>query len=71
MKIKVRVLPRAKKVRIETFGEGLKVYLSSPAIEGRANKELREILADYYNTKKYNITILRGQKNRDKLVEIK
>jgi len=46
------------------------VYLNEPAIEGRANKKLIELLADYYQTKKYNIKIIKGQKQREKIVEI-
>ncbi|MFH1519301.1 MAG: DUF167 domain-containing protein [Candidatus Omnitrophota bacterium] len=70
MKIKVRVIPRAKKRRVEVFTRGLKIYLNSPAIEDRANKELIEILSDYYNIKKYNIAIVKGKKQRNKIVQI-
>ncbi|MCK5287844.1 MAG: DUF167 domain-containing protein [Candidatus Omnitrophica bacterium] len=70
MKIKVRVIPRSKKLKIEEFDGGLKVYISDPAIEGRANKGLIEVLAEYYQLKKYNIHIIKGEKNRDKVVEI-
>ncbi len=70
MKVKVRVIPRAKKSKIETFNDGLKVYVNSPAIEGRANKELIEALAQYYKVRKCNITVIKGQKQRNKLVQI-
>ena len=70
MKLKVRVIPRAKKERIEKEKDGLKVYLTEPASEGKANKKLVEILADHFHTKKYNITIVKGQKQRDKIIEI-
>lgn len=70
MKLKVRVIPRAKKERIEKQEDGLKVYITEPAIEERANQKLIEVLADYFNTKKYNITIIKGKKQRDKVVEI-
>lgn len=70
MQIKVRVVPRAKKTGVESFEDGLKVYMSETAIEGRANKKLIEILADYYSVKKYNINIIKGEKQKDKIVEI-
>jgi len=70
MRLKVRVVPRAKKQRIEKEEDGLKVYLTEPAAEQRANKKLIEILADYFDTKKYNITIVKGQKQRDKIIEV-
>jgi uncharacterized protein (TIGR00251 family) len=70
MRIKVRVVPRAKKERIEKLPDNLKVYLNEPAIEGRANKKLCEVLADYFAVKKSAVTIVRGETNRDKVVEI-
>jgi hypothetical protein len=70
MKIKVRVVPRAKKEKVEEVDGGLKVYMNEPAIEGRANKKLIEILADHYGIKKYNIKIVLGEKQRDKVMEI-
>ena len=70
MNIKVRVIPRAKKSKIETFDEGLKVYVNSPATEGRANKELINMLAQYYKVRKCNITIIKGHKQRNKLIQI-
>ena len=70
MKIKVRVVPRAKKERIEKIDDGLKVHICEPAIEGRANKKLIELLADYFHTKKYKISIVLGQKQKDKVVQV-
>jgi uncharacterized protein (TIGR00251 family) len=70
MKINVRVSPGAKKEKIEESDGGLKVYMNVPAIEGRANKKLIEILAEYYGIKKYNIKIVLGEKKRDKVIEI-
>jgi len=71
MKVQVRVIPKASKVKVRSFNQGLKVYLNSPAAEGKANKELIEVLSAYYNKRKYNISIIRGKKKRDKIVEIK
>ncbi len=70
MKIQVRVIPKVSKVKVCSFNQGLKVYLNSPAAQGRANKELIEVLSAYYNIKKYNISIIKGKKRRDKVVEI-
>lgn len=70
MKVEVRVIPRAKKAKVEASSQGLKVYLNSPAEQGRANKELIKVLAGYYKTKKYNITIIKGDKQRNKIVQI-
>ena len=70
MKVKVRVVPRAKKEKIIEENGVLKVYVNDPALEGKANKRVIEMLAEFYKTKKYNITIVQGESQRDKVVEI-
>lgn len=70
MKIKVKVIPNAKKQRIEQTNEGFKIYLTVPAQEGRANKNLVEVLAEYFDVKKYNITIVQGETQREKVIQI-
>ena len=70
MKLKIRVIPKAKQNKVTKEKERLKVYLTSPPIEGRANKALIEVLADHYNVKKRQIKIIKGLKSRDKVVEI-
>ena len=67
---RIRVIPKAKKNSIEKFGDGLKVRLSAPAIEGKANKALIEVLAIYFNVKKSKVNILTGRKSRDKVIKI-
>jgi uncharacterized protein (TIGR00251 family) len=71
MQIKVKVVPNAKKERVETTAEGLKIYINTPALEGRANKKLIEVLAEHFKTKKYNIEIIAGEKSRKKIIEIR
>ena len=70
MKIKVKVVPRAKKEEIKEENGVMKVYISKPPAEGRANKRLIEMLADYLNVKKRTTTIVQGIKSRNKIVEI-
>jgi len=70
MTIKVKVIPRAKKEKIEALDGTFKVYITAPAIEGKANKRLIELIADYFKVKKYNITIIKGETNREKVLEI-
>ena len=70
MTIRVRVVPRAKKAKIEVFNSGLKIYLNAPAVAGKANKSLIELVADYYKVRKYNVTIIKGRKQRDKVIKI-
>lgn len=71
MTIKIKVIPKAKKELIKEDASGLKVYLTQPALEGRANKRLIEMVAEHLHIKKYDITIIRGEHNREKVLEIR
>ena len=70
MKIKVKVFPKAKKERVEEFGEGLKIYVAPPALEGKANKRMLEALAAHLKIKKSALKIIKGKTSRDKVVEV-
>lgn len=63
-------MPNAKKELISCKDQNLKVYVKAPASDNKANKSLIALLAKYYNTKKGSILILKGQKSRDKIIEI-
>ncbi len=70
MKVRVRVKPNSKKVGVEEKGEFLLVRVKSPPTEGKANRELIEVLSDYFGVPKSRIRIVSGQSSRNKLVEI-
>ncbi len=71
MLVKVRVTPNAKEVRISKTSEaGYEVKVDEKAVGGRANKRLLEILSKHFNVPKSKITIVKGAKSRDKMVEI-
>ena len=66
----VRVSPRASRNHVERQGNKLKVYLTKPASEGAANKQLVDLLSAYLEIKRYKIRIKAGLKSRDKKIEI-
>jgi uncharacterized protein (TIGR00251 family) len=68
---KIRVVPNAKKKYVEANGEVLKVHLTSVPSKGKANEELIELLSKHFGVSKSSVTIVRGLKSRDKVVEIK
>ena len=68
--IKVKVIPNAKKDMISE-GENIKIHTKSPAINNKANISVIELLANYFKIKKGNINIIKGQKSRNKILEIK
>ncbi|MCF7916435.1 MAG: DUF167 domain-containing protein [Candidatus Omnitrophica bacterium] len=70
MKLKVRVIPGAKKIKVSSSDKLNKIYLTASACEGKANKQLIEVLADHLGGKKRKISIVTGGKSRDKLIEI-
>jgi len=66
----IRVTPGASRNRIIREVNGFKVYLTRPAQKGEANSQLTRLLSDSLHIKKYQIRIIKGEKSRDKLVEI-
>ena len=70
-KIWVMVKPLAKHENVTVESDGaLLVSVKAPASEGKANRRLIELLAEYFHSAKSNIRILRGQKSRRKLIEV-
>lgn len=70
MKIDVKVIPNARKERVVDDGGFFKVYVTAPALDGKANKALIELLAGHFKVKKGNVMVIRGEKSREKVVEI-
>lgn len=69
--LKVKVEPRSSKSGIAGLhGDALKVKLTSPPVEGKANKELVEILAKACGVKKSDVEIVSGTGSKNKLVRI-
>ena len=71
MPIDIKVIPGAKKNFIREEGEILKVYLTAPALEGKANKALIDFLAGHFHIKKSQIEIIKGLKSRYKTIIIR
>lgn len=71
MKLEIKVIPGAKKNLLKKEGELHKVYLTAPAVEGKANKALVEFLAGEFGVAKGQIQIIKGLKSRIKVVMIK
>lgn len=70
--IKISVIPNSSKTFIVGILDGaLKIKLNSPPIEGRANKEVIEFLSKLLGVPKTSISILRGDKNKLKTLQIK
>lgn len=70
MILSVRVKPGASRNLVVKENEEFKVYLTAPAQEGLANKQLIDLLSEYLKIKKYQIKIIKGHKSRSKLIKI-
>ncbi|MDD4899566.1 MAG: DUF167 domain-containing protein [Candidatus Omnitrophica bacterium] len=71
MRITVKVKANSKQEKIEKISESeFKAWIKEPAIEGRANEGVVEALSDYFSVPKSRISIIRGQKNKIKIIEI-
>ncbi len=67
----VRVVPRASRDAIEgEHGGALKVRLTAPPVEDRANEALCRLLADRLNVPIQAVRIVAGEKSRTKRVAI-
>lgn len=71
MKFLIKVVVNARNTEIVAWeGNVLKIRLSEPAIEGRANKELIKFLSKMCNCAKSEIEILKGLNSRSKAIDI-
>lgn len=69
MELRVWVQPGAARSEIAGLhGEALKIRIAAPAQEGRANQALVEFLADLLGLPKSRVSILRGEKTREKVL---
>jgi len=68
--LNIKVIPKAKRSFVQKEENGLKVYLTKPAQDGLANKQLIELLSEYLKVKKYQIRIIKGKKAKNKIIEI-
>ncbi|HXX19432.1 MAG TPA: DUF167 domain-containing protein [Candidatus Acidoferrum sp.] len=67
----VRVAPRASRDAIEgEYNGALKVRLTAPPVDDRANEALRRVLAGRLNVPVSAVRIVSGEKSRTKRVEI-
>ncbi|HYM76301.1 MAG TPA: DUF167 domain-containing protein [Candidatus Dormibacteraeota bacterium] len=67
----VKVHPRAKKNAITgKLGDALKVSLTTPPVEGRANEACIEFFAKLLKVPRSSVTIASGQTSRNKVVRI-
>jgi uncharacterized protein (TIGR00251 family) len=67
----VKVHPRARKNAVTgVVGDALKLSLTAPPVEGRANQAVIEFFADLFQIPRASVTIASGATSRNKVVRI-
>jgi uncharacterized protein (TIGR00251 family) len=70
-RLTVHVITRARENKIiHEPGKGWKVKVSVPPSQGKANEKVIELIAEHFKTAKSNVTIIHGEKAKEKVIEI-
>ena len=70
--VHIRLQPRASRNEVcGTVGSELKVRVTSPPVDDRANAQLIEFLAQVVGLARRDVAILKGHKSRRKIVGFK
>jgi uncharacterized protein (TIGR00251 family) len=69
--LSVRVIPRAKRNAVTKIEDGnIKVHVTAPPEDGRANEAVVETLAEWLGVKRRQIAIVTGTTSRNKIVRL-
>jgi hypothetical protein len=67
----IKVHPRARKNAITGIvGDALKLALTAPPVEGKANQAVIEFFADLFAIPRSSVTIASGETSRNKVIRI-
>lgn len=67
----VRVQARAARAAIgAVVNDRLRVHLTSPPVDGRANTQLRALIAEVFSIARSRIVLTRGARGRDKQLRV-
>ena len=70
MKFKIKVIANSSRQEVKEENGILKVHLKAVPMKGKANEELIELLAEHFNVKKGQVSIMKGYKSNIKEIEI-
>ena len=71
MIIKIRVIPNSQRSEVVSrVGSILRVKVVAPAVDGKANEELCDFLADFFDVKRSMIFLRKGERGREKTIEV-
>lgn len=69
--LELKTIPNAPRTEVVGWlGTALKIKVHAPALEGRANDALLGYLADKLRVARRAITLIRGDKSRQKIIRV-
>lgn len=69
--LRLRIVPNAKRSEVVGMhGEAIKVKVQAPAMDGKANEALLVFLAEKLGVPRRDVTLVAGEKSRDKIVTV-
>lgn len=69
--LRIKVRPNARSSSLEKGADGVWVAkLKSPPVDGKANRELIELVADHFHCRKGAVAIKTGAAGRMKVLEV-
>ncbi len=71
IEFQLRISPNASKNEVIKTSESVKIKITAPPVDGKANKCLIEYLSKLFRVPKTSIVILRGETSKDKTLLIK
>jgi hypothetical protein len=67
----VRVQPRAKRLTLGSIlQDRVRLSLTAPPVDGKANAQAREVLAEAFGVSLSRVTLVQGESSRDKVFRI-
>jgi uncharacterized protein (TIGR00251 family) len=70
MRFSLKVVPGARRNEWIEENGGFKVFLTAPAVDGKANDALVKFLTGHFKVKPSQIQIIKGLKSRHKIINI-
>lgn len=69
--LNIRLLPRSSRCEVAGIqDENLKIRITAPPVEGRANEECIRFLSDCLGVKRSRISIVAGHKSKNKKIAV-
>ena len=70
LRVPVRVITKASRARLEASGAGLRVWVTAPPEDGKANEAVRRLVAKELEIALYEVQIIAGERSREKVLLI-